>query len=70
MAFGPKVMKNFSCLTRLSMKFQMLRSIKILRKHFSGSDKPRMLFFLLINVKMPTLVGILTFMSKKNFMLS
>ena len=29
-----------------------------------------MLFFLLINVKMPTIVGILTFMSRKNFMLS
>ena len=27
-----------------------------------------MLFFLLINVKMPTTVGILTFMSMKNFM--
>ena len=27
-------------------------------QHFSGSDKPRMLFFLLINVKMPTIVGI------------
>ena len=25
-----------------------------------------MLFFLLINVKMPTIVGILTFMSRKN----
>ena len=25
-------------------------------QHFSGSDKPRMLFFLLINVKMPTIV--------------
>ena len=35
-----------------------------------GSDKPRMLFFLLINVKVPTIVGILTFMSRKNFMLS
>ena len=31
---------------------------------------PKMRFFLLINVKMPTIVGILTFMSKKNFMLS
>ena len=30
----------------------------------------KMLFFLLINVKMPTTVGILTFMSRKNFMLS
>ena len=29
-----------------------------------------MLFFLLINVKMPTTVGILTLMSRKNFMLS
>ena len=28
-----------------------------------------MLFFPLINVKMPTIVGILTFMSRKNFML-
>ena len=32
---------------------------------FLGSDKPRMLFFPLINV-----VGILTFMSRKNLMLS
>ena len=37
---------------------------------FSGSDKPRMLFVMLINVKMPTIVGILTFVSRKNFMLS
>ena len=36
---------------------------------FLGSDKPRMLFFPLINVKMPTIVGILTVMSRKNFML-
>ena len=35
---------------------------------FSDSDKPRMLFFLLMHVKMPTIVGILTFMSRKNFM--
>ena len=51
----------------------MLISIKI---HVSGnsafvdSDKPRMQFFLLINVKMPTIVGILTFMSRKNFVLN
>ena len=37
---------------------------------FSGSDKLRMLFFLLINVKMPTIVGILTFMMRKNIMFS
>ena len=39
-------------------------------QHFSGSDKPRMLFFPHINVKMPTIVGNLTFMRTKNFMLS
>ena len=37
---------------------------------FSGSDKPRMLFSLLIKVEMPTIVGISTFMSRKKFMLS
>ena len=36
---------------------------------FLGSDKPRMLIFLLLNV-MPTIVGILTFMSRNNFLLS
>ena len=35
---------------------------------FSGLDKPGMLFFMLINVKMPTII--LTFMSRKNFMFS
>ena len=39
-------------------------------QHFSGSDKPMMVFFLLINVKKPTIVGILTFLSRKNFLLS
>ena len=32
---------------------------------FSGSDKPTMLLILLINVKMPTIVGILTFVGRK-----
>ena len=49
----------------------MLMSIKYKEiGHFSGSDKPRMLFFLLIKIEMPTIVGISTFMSKKNFKLS
>ena len=34
-------------------------------KHYFGSDKPRMLFFLLIKVEMLTGVGISTFMSRK-----
>ena len=50
----------------------MLISIKKISRNsaFLGSDKPRMLFSPLITVKMPTIVGILTFMSKKNFMLN
>ena len=36
-----------------------------INQHFAGSYKPRMLFFLLINVKMPTVVGLLTSMSRK-----
>ena len=44
-------------------------SIKKFSFFLSDSDKPRMLFFLLINVKMP-IVGILTFMSRKHFMLN
>ena len=44
----------------LSIKYQEIQP-------FSGSDKPRMLFFLLINVEMQTIVGILTFMSRKIF---
>ena len=34
-------------------------------KHFSCSTQLSMKFFLHINVKMPTIVGILTFMSRK-----
>ena len=32
---------------------------------FPGSDKPIMLFFLLLILQMPTIVGIITFMSRK-----
>ena len=35
-------------------------------KHFSCSTQIRMKFIMLINVKMPTMVGILTFMSMIN----
>ena len=49
----------------------MLISINISRNSaFLGSDKPRNAIFSLMNVKMPTIVGILTFMSRKIFMLS
>ena len=45
----------------------MLISITVSRNlAFLGSDKPRMLFFTLINVKLPKIVGIFkTFMSRK-----
>ena len=38
-------------------------------KLFSCSTQLSMKFFLLLNVKMPTIVGILTFMSGKNSIL-
>ena len=38
-------------------------------KTFSCSTQLSMKFFLHINVKMPTIVGILTFMSRKNSIL-
>ena len=68
---APEVINLFPRSTQLNMKFTMLISIKILKNSaFLGSDKPRMLFFLLINVKMPTIVGILTIINRENFMLS
>ena len=58
--------KSYS--TQLNIKFQMLISINIYTKEISllGLNKPRMLFLMLINVKLPTVVGILTFMSRKS----
>ena len=47
-------------------KTKMLKNIKIFLA-FNLSD---VVFIMLINVKMPTIVGILTFMSMMNFMLS
>ena len=68
----PQGYKKELCSTQLSMKFQILINTKISRhsSFFSCSDKHKMLFFLLINVKMPTIIGILTIMRRKNFMLS
>ena len=58
-----------SCSTQLSMKFQLFIKTKILTNKdfdcpaFKHAD---VLFILLINVKMSTIVGILTFRSKIN----
>ena len=70
----PEVIKLFSCSTQLCLKFQMLISVNTCMSRnsdfFLGLDKPRLLLFLLIDVKMPTIVGIFTFMSRKSFILS
>ena len=68
---GPLGYKTFSLFNSVEHEILMLVSIKISSNSaFLGSDKPRMLFFPLIHVKMSKIVGILTFMSRKNFMLS
>ena len=46
-------------------RVQALEAIKL----FSCSTQLRMKFFLLMNVKMPTIVGILTFTSEQNSIL-
>ena len=62
---GPGVMKIFSCSTQLLIKTKMSQ-IKIFLA-FKLSD---VVFILLINVKMPAIVGISTFISRINFALS
>ena len=55
---GPEAIKLFSCSTQLrneilnALKYKNVKKFNI----FSGLERPRMLFFLLIHVKMPTIV--------------
>ena len=79
---GSKVIKLFSCSTQLNTKFQLLIKIKIMTNKEVSCFKPLrccihhankcldVVFITLINVKMSTTVGILTFMSRINFVLS
>ena len=68
---GPEVIKLFSYSTQLSTKFQMLIKLKYRQmKKFLALCLSDVVFIMLINVKMPTIVGILTFMGRINFMLS
>ena len=62
---GPEVIKKIM-LNSAEHEILIAHKHKNIKKFsiFSGSDKPRMLFFLLINV------GILTYLSRKNFMLN
>ena len=67
---GPKVIKLFSCSTQLSTKFQLLINLKYRQiKKFLALNLSDVVFILLINVKMQTIVVILTFMSRINFIL-
>ena len=68
---GPAVIKLFSCSTQLSMKFQLLIKTKIRQmKKFIALSLSDVVFIMVINVKMPTFVVILTFMSRINFVVS
>ena len=67
----PEITKHLSCSTQLSRKFQVLiktKKNKQILKCFTLSLSD-VVFIMLINVKMPTIVGILTFMSRINFVL-
>ena len=68
----PRGYKTFFMLNSVEHKILKAHKYKNIKKSniFLGSDKPRMVFFPPLNVKMPTIVGILTFMSRKNFMLN
>ena len=66
-----EVIKLFSCSTQLRMKFVLPMKIKYQQfKRSAYTAELSMKFFLLINIKMPTNVGILIFISRKNFMLN
>ena len=54
----PKVIKFFSCSTQLSTKFQLLIKTKIPTKMFLALSLSDVVFIMLINVKIPTIVGI------------
>ena len=68
---GLEVTKFFSCSTQPSMEFEMLTKSKMLKiKAFLPFRCSDVVFIMLINIKMPTIIGILTFMSMINFNLS
>ena len=53
------------------MKFQLFIKGKLLKnKDFLALKLSDAVFIMLINVKIPTIVGVLTFMNRINFLLS
>ena len=69
-AARPRGYKTFFILSSVEHEILNAYKYKNIKKHLLGSFKPRMLFSPPINVKMPTIIGILTFMSRKILMLS
>ena len=68
---GPEVINFFSYSTQLSTKFQLLIKTKILtNEEVSCFKSLRCCIYNANKVKIPTIVGILTFMSRINFVLS
>ena len=61
---------NFFMLNSTDHEISMHIQAKILKKIFPALKHTDVEFILLISVKMPTIVGIFTFMSRINFMLS
>ena len=68
----PRGYKTFIILNSVEHEILNTHKFKNIKKFsfFPDSDKPRMLFLLLTNVKIPAIVGILAFMSRKNFTLN
>ena len=69
---GPEVINFFSYSAQLSTKFQLtIKKVKYRQiKKFLALSLADAVLIMLINVKMPTIVGILKFMSRLNFVLS
>ena len=57
-------------LNSTEQKFQLLIKKRLKIKNFFFLLNEDVVFILLINVKTPTIVGVLTYMSRINFMLS
>ena len=65
------LLKLVICSAQLSTKFQLLiKTTTLANKEVFGLSLSDVVFIKLINVKMPTIVGILTFVSRINFLLS
>ena len=67
---GPEVIKRIFCSTQLSMKFKLFINTEIAKKSMGISGLNHESHSLNVYIYMPTIVAILTFMSRINFRLS